>query len=624
MALFISVLVILAVANAQPSSIPARSTRAITLVGDTVYLYGGSGSNGSCYSDFYSLNLDPSNGWVAAQAPWNSIQQSNPSELGENSWAIPSTDGSSLLFYGQTLCPSLLDMSNNPASPYVSTSASVDFQYQGTSWTQTGTQVNILKPFIYNPVPVQAIDSQNHISYTFLYDAFNPQLGMELLSLPTGQLSAAALGSAKNTTMVTTQPTPPLPPPSTNGTNTTTPTPPSPTQVVLAPYMDPGSTVYMDGKIIVVAGGRKGGALTGDDVDPSSGLYKTDRCFVYTISTGLWSVQKLTGSYPLSRRGAALLAVGNKIYMHGGNTTETVTTVSYEKDLWILDTQTWEWSSGPSSLNGRAFHTLIHFQDTILSFSGAEFETTKTRAAQNAYIMVYDLKTTTWGVQFGTINESYFSKHGVAIIAGSLAGFVIIVGLAAVAARLFRKYTGRRPIPSSLSRRFTVKPFLATTARKPVGGMSKSTEAANQFPANSRSYSNQNDYMSHIDLSALPRVDDSNAYDHLQSPQQQFNPYASTLTQQRVPLMSDNALENQDHDDLNPYHDNTELEEKDPRPQFVPPLHTDSFINTSPQIESISYTGQTANISGVPVRGEMAVMSMSHDVQDNNLKDGSK
>ncbi|KAF9197830.1 hypothetical protein BGZ49_001562 [Haplosporangium sp. Z 27] len=291
-----------AVTNAQPSTIAARSTRAITLVGDDIYLYGGSGSDGSCYSDLFTLHLDPSSGWVAGKAPWTSIKQSNPPVLGVNSWAVASTDGSSLMFYGQTLCPSLQDNNTTPPT-YSSTSASVQYQNQHGSWSQATTETGVLGPRLVpndEPVPVQVVDTQDHIAYTFVYDAFNAQLGMQLWSFPTSTLPSNIAQSGKNKTMVTSQPTTPA-------SNSTT----QPAEVVLAPYMDPGNAVYLDGKIIVVAGGRQGLALTGDNVDPASGLYKTDRCFVYTISTGLWTVQPLTaagGSFPLSRSMAALVA----------------------------------------------------------------------------------------------------------------------------------------------------------------------------------------------------------------------------------------------------------------------------------------------------------------------------
>ncbi|KAF9106484.1 hypothetical protein BGX27_009139 [Mortierella sp. AM989] len=617
----------------KPKDMKARATKAITLVGDDLYLYGGSGSDGTCYSDFYSLHLDPTNGWLGGNAPWNNIQQENSPVLGANSWAVASTDGNSLLFYGQTLCPNLETKDPGAQHSYSSTSGSVQFQRRDSSWTRTATATDVLGPRLVPndvPVPVQAIDTKGHIDYTFVYDAFNAQLGMQLWSFPTDHLPSNIAQSAKNITMVTAQPIAPPPPPPSNGTNSTTPAPVPPVgNVVLAPYMDPGNAVYLDGSIIVVGGGRQGLALSGDDVDLVSGLYKTDRCFIYTIATGLWSVRNLSapgGSFPLSRNLAALVAVGTKIYMHGGNTTATVPADSYAKDLWILDTQTWQWTSGPASMSGRAHHTLIPYQNSLLSVSGFEFETTKSRAAQNGFIMVYDLGSSTWGTQFGTINETYFQKHGVVIIAGSLAGFLLIILIAAVCARLWRKHTGRRPTSSGLARKltqkFTNKPFLATTAaHKPSAMDSRSTAAASQLSGMTQTYPSQGTFETQIDLSALPRFDDSGSFHQHQSPKHQLNPYASMNQQQRVPLMSDNALENQGHE-LDPYKDDYEPEVKDGRPFSNVPPHFNNNVGSVPQVDSISYPGQTAGISGVPVRGEMAIRSMTPDTADNGPTSG--
>ncbi|KAF9995277.1 hypothetical protein BGZ79_011025 [Entomortierella chlamydospora] len=474
---------------------------------------------------------------------------------------------------------------------------------EGSSSTRTATTTDVLGPRLVTndfPVPVQAVDEQNHIAYTFVYDAFNPNLGMQLWSFATTQLPNN-IAQTKNTTMVTS-----ISPP-TNGTNSTVTAPVE--SVVLAPFMDPGNAVYLNGMIIVVGGGRQGVDMKGDNVDPDSGLYKTDRCFTYTVSSGLWSVRSLTvaggGDFPLSRRFAALVAVGNKIYMHGGNTTETVPTVTYEKDLWILDTQTWQWTKGPDSQNGRAYHTLINYQNTLISVSGFEFETTTTKSASNAFIMVYDLNAGTWGPQFGTINKTFFQEHAIAIIAGSVSAFLVLVVVAAAVSRLWRKHTGRKPIGSGLVRKFTNKPFLATTgARK--SSRPNPTVAAAQLSGMSNPYPSQRGHETHIDLSALPRVNDSSTFDQHTSPTHQFDPYGSM---QHVPLMADDALENQGHE-LDPYKDGDEAEEKDMRPlSHATPHFVPSGVS---ETGSSLHPGQTVGTSGAPV----AARRMTGDATD--------
>ncbi|KAF9901268.1 hypothetical protein BX616_002317 [Lobosporangium transversale] len=572
---------IIAVACAQPQSVPPRSTRAITLVGDDVFLYGG----GDCYSDFYSLHLDSANGWVAANAPWNNIKGGSSSPvMGTTSWAVGSTDGKSLLFYGQTLCPDLLAKDANSPHTFTRSSASIQFQLENNAWTQSATTNDILGPRQVKddqPVPVQVVDSKNHMVYTFVYDVFNPQLGMQLWSFSTDHLPGNIAQSAKNTTIITTPP--PITPPN-NDTNTTIPAPP-PQAVVLAPFIDAGSAIYHEGTILVIGGGKPAGTkLTGDDVDTASGWYKMDRCWVYTIATNQWSVRNLTaagGNFPLPRRLAALVAVGNKIYMHGGNTTQTVSTESYAKDLWILDLGTWQWTKGVDSLNGRAMHTLINYQNKLLSFSGFEFETSKTKAAQNAYIMIFDFETSSWAVQFGTIVQTYFQRHAVAIISGSVGAFLVIVVLASVAARLWRRHTRGSRISKagpgaargfSINRKRSNKPFLASTAAHKLEAAHPSAEtAASRLSGMTLAPGTGGGARTHetqLDLSALPRASESTVYDQNPHYQQKtYNPYAPVQQQQQVPLMSANALEQQGQEiELEPYVDDDEPEEKDARP----------------------------------------------------------
>ncbi|KAI1307869.1 hypothetical protein EDD11_004371 [Mortierella claussenii] len=625
---------LVAVACAQPQSVPARSTRAITLLGDDIYLYGGSGTGGDCYSDFYSLHLDPSNGWVAGQAPWNNIKEGTTSgpALGADSWAVGSTDGTSLLFYGQTLCPQQLAKNADSPHTFTSSSASVQFHHDSGAWAQSATTLDILGPRLAKddaPTPVQVVDASNHIVYTFVYDIFNPLYGMQLWSFSTDHPPANIAQSAKNTTMVTTRP--PLPPPPANGTNATLPMPPPEVSTVLAPFVDVGSAVYHDGTIVIVGGGKPTGTtLTGDDIDAASGWYKMDRCWVYTIATNEWSVRNLTaagGNFPLPRRLAALISVNNKIYMHGGNTTQTVATDNYAKDLWILDTNSWQWTAGPDSTNGRASHTLINYQNTLLSLSGFEFETSKVKAAPNAFVMMYDLGTSTWGAQFGLISQSFFQKHAVAIIGGSVAGFILILIVASVGTRLWRKHA-RGPSRAAgvtaggmgISRKRSNKPFLASTAAHKTDALPPHSAAANRLSGMTLAQGvSRGPYETQIDLSALPRASESTMYDQHHYPQQNtFNPYAPVNQQQEVPLMSANALEQQGQE-LEPYADDDQPEEKDARPLAHAVLpHSDGHAGNTSQLGSYTHPSQTAGISGVPSRDQMGIRSNASELLGSN------
>jgi len=183
--------------------------------------------------------------------------------------------------------------------------------------------------------------------------------------------------------------------------------------------------------------------------------------------------------------------------------------------------------------------------------------------------MVYDLDTTTWGSQFGQINQSFFQQHSIAIIGGSVAGFVLFLLLASIASRLWRKHTHKKSGLGELKRRHrSSKAFLSSAAAGPQVTSAASPKTRSSRPSsdirssgrglNERhaNYEPQSDYETQIDLSTLtPRPD-----------QQQYNPYASVHQQQQVPLMNANALEQQDVT-LEPYVDDEEVHIKDPSPQ---------------------------------------------------------
>lgn len=267
--------------------------------------------------------------------------------------------------------------------------------------------------------------------------------------------------------------------------------------------------------------------------------------------------------------------------MHGGNTTQTDPTDQYAKDFWILDTSTWQWASGPSSPMGRASHTLIQYNRTLLSLSGFDFETSKAKAAKNSYIMVYDLDTTAWGSQFGRINKSFFQQHSIAIIGGSVAGFVLFLLLASIAARLWRKHTHKKGGPGELRRRSrSSKAFLSSAAAGSQVAPATNSKTRGSRPSsdvrfsgqtlNDRSvhYEAQSGYETQIDLSSLTP----------QPAQQQYNPYASVHQQQQDPLMNANALEHQEVS-LEPYADDDERDNTDPSPQHLnQPSHRSGYI----------------------------------------------
>jgi hypothetical protein len=272
-------------------------------------------------------------------------------------------------------------------------------------------------------------------------------------------------------------------------------------------------------------------------------------------------------------------------------------------------------------------HTLVHIaaSNNLLAISGFQFLTTPSRGAQNSYIGVYDIGAATWGVQFGTINSSYFQQHVGAIIGGSVAGFLVIIVIAAVLARLFRKRRGPRKSAGTMigtpGRNRSVKPFLASKSNMNNNKTDSFSNDATAGGAASRlsgmtlnnNNHNQRSHQAEIDLSNLSRTSESTMY-------QSYNPYAPTKQQQQVPLMSANALEQQRDAIDQPYTDDQDfdVEEKDVRTSvnFRMPAHGQigsPTLEHSYSGQNSGIPGQTVGVSGAPVRSERALRTDSVD-----------
>ena len=295
--------------------------------------------------------------------------------------------------------------------------------------------------------------------------------------------------------------------------------------------------------------------------------------------------------------------------MHGGNTTQTNPLTGYSNELWILNTGTWTWSLGAPSVAGRSSHTLIMTNNDIVSLSGFEFLTSPTKAASNAFPMIYSLGSSTWSAQFGTITKSWFSQHGIPVIAGSVGGFLAIVIIASVFTRLCRRRGARKGGAAAFAGFNSRKPF-TSNSNVSSEGLAANAAAVSGVGAASRLSGMRNDPNnldnSQIDLSALPRNSDATMYDlplhQNQYSQKQFSPYqqqqaqfnaynpAQIQQQQQVPLMSANELEHQGSSFSTPYRDDDDTEVKDqPRVSAIQfaastsPPHSHNMAGSQPQ-----------------------------------------
>ncbi|KAF9950648.1 hypothetical protein BGZ72_007749 [Mortierella alpina] len=557
--------------HAQPQVAPLRATRAITLIDADLYLYGGSSTAGSCFSDLYHLHLDPKAGWVDGLAPWVAVdlkgaEQSQTIALNSNSWAIgvkvpsdvsdddehPEVTKPGLFVYGQTLCPN--DLAHKSASPHAFTASSKSAVLQ-LDGKEHGSQIqsaqDILGPRLTKddePVPIQVVDQERRIVYTFVYDANEPEQRLRLYSFSVDRPDLELAQEAKNITMHTPGQSSVEPKPTEEEQGDEEGKPAVAIITDTAPYVDIGSTVYWNGTIVVLGGGRADGRtpLTGKNVNPVSRLHKMDRCWLYDIASDTWSTRYLTspvGTFPPSRRLAALVVVDDKIYMHGGYTRKTQPTVEYANDLWILDTRTWQWTAGSDSPSGRSSHTLISYQGLLLSISGFRFRHSMGNLDRNALIMVYNISSDAWSMDFGKLPETFLTRYPILVILALVGSLLFLL----IAASALWSYWGRvKTAPAfdperagskvlstpgsgqravSLARRPRI---VSPSRRQSRAGMVEMVEGSTGSLTRT---SNSRDSLGYeLPLPPLPK--------HFACESQ-----GSLQQQQQVPLMSDDALE---------------------------------------------------------------------------------
>ncbi|KAF9111065.1 hypothetical protein BGX27_005464 [Mortierella sp. AM989] len=209
-----------------------------------------------------------------------------------------------------------------------------------------------------------------------------------------------------------------------------------------APFVSRGVATAVRDNIVVISGTAN--SFTPGDTQQAE-LRGCDHAYIFSMSKKIWTRQELTAAdndaMPDTREKAAFLAVGNKIYMHGGiKPYQTILS-----DFWILDTDTWTWTHAFDSPGPRADHTLLQYHEYILALSG--FNVGRNVPITTVLpIMAYDINKSTWTdlIRSTLDNRASFVTNltRAAIIIGTVTvgAILLVLGLST---HLLRKWNQR-------------------------------------------------------------------------------------------------------------------------------------------------------------------------------------
>ncbi|KAF9360268.1 hypothetical protein BGX34_007869 [Mortierella sp. NVP85] len=450
--------------DAQVVPGPIQSSQTISILGDELYLHGGSKPDSflesNCTSELWRLRLGHSTAWNLSSELWE------PVPLREDTTDLPPVSGVGLKSLNIPGNYSLLGNGTSPTaenvSPYMvefgrGGCADESGANDGDDEEQTGPWIGFN---IYNPVmntwdsinllnvtddldfdakvltlgdwhsPTVAIDYKNYVWYIILQSTV--PLRQVILKKEVDSLTSfmSRIDLTENTETL------------------------FPTQLLYegwkvisdlnekAPFVGRGVATVVQDKIVVITGTAN--SFTPGDTQQAE-LRSCDHAFVFSTATNTWARQDLTvadkDEMPDTRERAAILAVGSKIYMHGGiKPYQTVL-----KDLWTLDTDTWTWTRGPDGPEPRADHTLLQYHEYLLAVSG--FDVGRNVPVVSVLpILAFDTNTTTWTqVIRATLDEetTFFTNvTRAAIILGTVAVGLVLLGMA-LSTRLRKSWNQR-------------------------------------------------------------------------------------------------------------------------------------------------------------------------------------
>ncbi|KAF9437367.1 hypothetical protein BGZ76_001035 [Entomortierella beljakovae] len=427
--------------NAQQGPGPLQSSQTISILGDELYLHGGSQTDTfletNCTADLWRLRLGRTTAWNLSNATWElvpireDISEHPPvSGIGLKALSIPgnytiSTDNGTststqsispyMIEFGRAGCLDNDDQDEtkpwigfNIYNPIMNTWESIDFVNPitdiGINTTATLATGNWLSPTV-------AVDNVNFAWYIILQS--NAPLRQVILrkdlSALTSFMSPLDLTESRSTNF--------------------------PTELLYedwevksilnenAPFVGKGVATFVKDKIVIISGTAN--SFTSGDIQQAE-LRGCDHAYVYTTTKNIWERQTLTvalnGQIPDTREKAAFLA-----------------------DLWILDTETWTWTRGPDGPGPRADHTLLQYYEYIIGVSG--FNVGRNLPIDNVLpLMVYNTNSTNWtDIIRATSYDDISYVSDITRIAIIIATVVVGIGLLVLglSTHLLRKWNQR-------------------------------------------------------------------------------------------------------------------------------------------------------------------------------------
>ncbi|GJJ69962.1 hypothetical protein EMPS_02311 [Entomortierella parvispora] len=463
--------------EAQTGPGPVLSSQTVAILGDELYVHGGSKSDGflesGCISDIWRLRLGQFHAWNLTEATWESVPLKNHaidlppvSGIGLRSLTIPrnQTLNNNNTLSAENISPYLIEFGRAGCADDADKDTT-ETPAEGEEAAQPSATPSSQLPWIgfnmYNPImnTWQSIDLVNATEDL----GFNKTTA---LVLGNWMAPVVAVDNSKLAWFIILQSSAPLRQVILRKDLATlnsfmgridlqeSSSTLFPTSFLLqgwtlvsileenAPFVGQGVATVVGDEIVIISGTAN--SFTPGDADQGE-LRGCDHAYVFSTVTSTWSRRELTvannGPLPDTREKAAFLAIDNKIYMHGG-------VKPYQhvlNDLWILDTDRWVWTRGPDGPGPRADHTLLQYHEYILGVSG--FDMGRNVPLTSVLpILAYNTNQSTWTHHIrATIDDesTYISNiTRTAIIIGTVVfGFVLLV--IAGSTRCLRKWNQR-------------------------------------------------------------------------------------------------------------------------------------------------------------------------------------